>query len=95
VIVSSPSVPHPAQVRYAWQSNPEATLFNGAGLPAEPFRTDDWPGKTKDARPYWCSAALPAIADSVCLSFTMRPLLAKTLSHREGVWPVTNPLEDA
>ena len=52
VIVSSPSVPHPAQVRYAWQSNPEATLFNGAGLPAAPFRTDDWPGMTQNARPY-------------------------------------------
>ncbi|MFP5226425.1 MAG: sialate O-acetylesterase [Acidobacteriota bacterium] len=52
VIVSSPSVPHPAQVRYAWQSNPEATLFNGAGLPAAPFRTDDWPGITQNARPY-------------------------------------------
>ena len=52
VIVSSPSVPHPTQVRYAWQSNPEATLFNGAGLPAGPFRTDDWPEITQDARPY-------------------------------------------
>jgi sialate O-acetylesterase len=52
VIISSPSVPHPAQVRYVWQSNPEATLFNGAGLPAAPFRTDDWPGMTQNARPY-------------------------------------------
>lgn len=52
VIVSSPSVPHPTEVRYAWQSNPEATLFNGAGLPAGPFRTDDWPGITQNARPY-------------------------------------------
>jgi sialate O-acetylesterase len=40
VIVSSPSVPQPKQARYAWQSNPMATLFNGAGLPAVPFRTD-------------------------------------------------------
>jgi sialate O-acetylesterase len=46
VIVSSPSVPDPKAVRYAWQSNPVATLFNGAGLPAVPFRTDDWPGIT-------------------------------------------------
>jgi sialate O-acetylesterase len=46
VIVSSPSVPDPKVVRYAWQSNPAATLFNGAGLPAAPFRTDDWPGVT-------------------------------------------------
>ena len=52
VIVSSPAVPHPTQVRYAWQSNPAATLFNGAGLPAAPFRTDNWPGKTESARPY-------------------------------------------
>ena len=52
VVVSSPSVPNPTQVRYAWQSNPAATLFNGAGLPAAPFRTDNWPGKTEGARPY-------------------------------------------
>jgi sialate O-acetylesterase len=47
VIVSSKSVPNPKAVRYAWQSNPLATLFNGAGLPAAPFRTDDWPGVTQ------------------------------------------------
>jgi len=33
-------------VRYAWADNPEATLGNGEGLPASPFRTDDWPGLT-------------------------------------------------
>jgi sialate O-acetylesterase len=52
VIVSSPAVPHPRQVRYAWQSNPPATLFNRAGLPAGPFRTDRWPLITQGARPY-------------------------------------------
>ena len=52
VIVSSPSVPNPKEVRYAWQSNPAATLFNGAGLPAAPFRTDNWPGITEAHRPY-------------------------------------------
>jgi sialate O-acetylesterase len=52
VVVSSPAVPHPTQVRYAWQSNPAATLFNGAGLPAAPFRTDNWPGETEGHRPY-------------------------------------------
>lgn len=45
VTVSSPDVPEPVAVRYAWQSNPTATLFNGVGLPAAPFRTDDWPEK--------------------------------------------------
>jgi sialate O-acetylesterase len=52
VVVSSPSVPNPKEVRYAWQSNPAATLSNGAGLPAAPFRTDTWPLKTESARPY-------------------------------------------
>jgi sialate O-acetylesterase len=52
VVVSSASVPDPKEVRYAWQSNPLATLFNGAGLPAAPFRSDNWPGLTDSARPY-------------------------------------------
>jgi sialate O-acetylesterase len=52
IVVSSPSVPNPKEVRYAWQSNPAATLFNGAGLPAVPFRTDSWPGITENQRPY-------------------------------------------
>jgi sialate O-acetylesterase len=52
VVVSSPSVPNPKEVRYAWQSNPAATLFNGAGLPVGPFRTDNWPGITEGQKPY-------------------------------------------
>jgi hypothetical protein len=42
VIVSSPEVKAPVAVRYAWADNPVAPLTNGAGLPASPFRTDDW-----------------------------------------------------
>jgi len=52
IVVSSASVSNPKEVRYAWQSNPLATLFNGAGLPAAPFRTDNWPGITESQRPY-------------------------------------------
>jgi sialate O-acetylesterase len=33
--------------RYAWQAYPVATLYNRAGLPTVPFRTDDWPGITE------------------------------------------------
>ncbi|HSJ01223.1 MAG TPA: sialate O-acetylesterase, partial [Verrucomicrobium sp.] len=43
VVVSSAEVPQPAAVRYAWKDWPEANLYNLAGLPAAPFRTDDWP----------------------------------------------------
>jgi sialate O-acetylesterase len=42
VVVSSPDVKRPAAVRYGWADNPEVNLYNGAGLPASPFRTDDW-----------------------------------------------------
>ena len=52
IVLSSSSVPNPKEVRYAWQSNPAATLFNAAGLPAAPFRTDTWPGITEGHRPY-------------------------------------------
>jgi sialate O-acetylesterase len=52
VLVSSPAVPNPVAVRYAWQANPAATLYNGAGLPAAPFRTDDWPLSTANAKPW-------------------------------------------
>lgn len=48
VVVSSPEVPHPVAVRYAWADNPECNLVNGKGLPASPFRTDQWPGITVD-----------------------------------------------
>ena len=43
VVVSSPKVPQPVAVRYAWADNPEGcSLSNSVGLPAAPFRTDGW-----------------------------------------------------
>jgi sialate O-acetylesterase len=42
-IVVSAAVPKPVAVRYAWADNPDCNLVNGAGLPASPFRSDDWP----------------------------------------------------
>jgi len=43
VVVSSPQVPAPVAVRYAFADNPACNLENAAGLPASPFRTDQWP----------------------------------------------------
>jgi sialate O-acetylesterase len=43
VVVSSPEVKKPVAVRYAWADNPACNLYNREGLPASPFRTDDWP----------------------------------------------------
>lgn len=47
IVVSSPTVAEPVAVRYAWASNPICNLYNKAGLPASPFRTDTWPGITQ------------------------------------------------
>lgn len=46
VVVRSDAVPQPVAVRYAWSSYPVCNLVNAAGLPAHPFRTDDFPGTT-------------------------------------------------
>ena len=41
--VSSAEVAEPKAVRYAWKNMPDGNLWNKDGLPASPFRTDDWP----------------------------------------------------
>lgn len=46
VIVRHPAISVPVAVRYAWETQPTLTLENGAGLPAAPFRTDNWAGVT-------------------------------------------------
>jgi len=44
VVVSSKDVPSPVAVRYAFRANPmgDCNLYNKEGLPASPFRSDDW-----------------------------------------------------
>lgn len=42
VLVSHPEIANPIAVRYAWDNYPFCNLYNGAGLPASPFRTDEW-----------------------------------------------------
>ena len=43
VVVSAEGVAKPVAVRYGWSHDAEPNLANKAGLPASPFRTDDWP----------------------------------------------------
>jgi len=46
IIVSSPKIRKPVAVRYAWAINPVCNVYNNAGFPLSPFRTDKWPGIT-------------------------------------------------
>lgn len=46
LVVSSRDVANPVAVRYGWSINPDCNLYNGVGLPASPFRTDQWKGLT-------------------------------------------------
>jgi sialate O-acetylesterase len=47
VVVYADEVGDPVAVRYGWADNPhDLNLYNSEGLPANPFRTDDWPGVT-------------------------------------------------
>lgn len=43
VVVSSPQVAKPVAVRYGWANCPVVNFWNKDGLPASPFRTDDFP----------------------------------------------------
>ena len=53
VIVRSDDVPDPVAVRYGWAMNPVCNLYNREGLPASPFRTDDWPGITVNNKQFY------------------------------------------
>ena len=47
IVVYSDKVTNPVAVRYAWADNPVCNLINSEGLPAVPFRTDNWKGITQ------------------------------------------------
>jgi sialate O-acetylesterase len=47
VVVTCDEVAKPVAVRYGWANHPECNLYNKAGLPASPFRTDSFPGITQ------------------------------------------------
>jgi sialate O-acetylesterase len=50
IVVWSDKVPAPVAVRYGWAMNPTCNLYNKAGFPASPFRTDDFPATTLNGK---------------------------------------------
>jgi sialate O-acetylesterase len=53
VVLESDAVPEPVAVRYGWAGHPRVNLYNRAGWPALPFRTDDWPLLSQDTHGPW------------------------------------------
>src|SRR5262249_24362316 len=47
ISLSAPTVEKPVAIRCGWANSPVVNLWNRAGLPASPFRTDTFPGVTK------------------------------------------------
>lgn len=47
VIVSCDQVPEPVAVRYGWANHPVCNLFSTLGVPASPFRSDEFPLTTQ------------------------------------------------
>ena len=73
VVVSADDVPNPLAIRYDWQECPQGNLANKDGLPAPPFRTDDW----DDARPPHYTAQA-AGSDSACRTYRVDTLACRT-----------------
>nr|WP_294899028.1 sialate O-acetylesterase [uncultured Pedobacter sp.] len=50
IVVESPKVISPKAVRFAWKNVPHPNLYNSAGLPTSPFKTDNWKWETQDVK---------------------------------------------
>jgi sialate O-acetylesterase len=93
VVVRSDKVPQPAAARYGWADNPVCNLCNKEGLPASPFRTDDWPEMSypwtpellKDLNPEPAAVSIAYRADKVTLD--------GDLSEWTGVRPMPMPYD--
>jgi sialate O-acetylesterase len=48
IVLWNDEIREPTAVRYAWADNPVCNLFNVEGLPALPFRTDDWEQRARE-----------------------------------------------
>ena len=78
VIISSKAVDHPVAVRYAWADFPVYNLVNHAGLPAFPFRSDDW-------------RARPAFRNAVVNRYNAKQLRVAFAIFGEDSWDRTRP----
>jgi sialate O-acetylesterase len=89
VIVRVPIGLQPVAVRYAWSDIPQASLKNRDGLPASPFRTDDWSGVTAGAT--WRAVPLRAGVSSSSRDARVAPDAATTHEPQAVAQPPGQP----
>ena len=80
LVVAAPTVKEPVAVRYAWEPDPAAVLSNAEGLPAAPFRSDDWP-----------TLKVACIGDSITFGLGAKP---ETESYPARLAAAAGPLFD-
>ncbi|MEZ0256614.1 MAG: alpha/beta hydrolase fold domain-containing protein [Chthoniobacter sp.] len=83
VIVWSDAIAKPMAVRYSWAANPKGNLVNAAGLPASPFRTDDWEEPAKPVAPAKNAVAAPA---------TLTPVVAAPANYAAQLSASVQPM---
>jgi len=88
VFVSSSKVPNPVAVRYGWADDPDISLYNSAGLPAPPFRTDDWGPLSKERLVLcrWGLNAQPKPIHPFAHSRSMKPNLSRERRNFAALW---------
>jgi sialate O-acetylesterase len=75
--VSSPQVPQPVAIRYAWADNPVCNVYSAEGLPLTPFRTDHFPMITDPANPNGLEAQAAKRAEEIKATLQKRAELQK------------------
>jgi sialate O-acetylesterase len=95
VVVSSPEVKRPVAVRYAWAMNPSQRnlLYNNEGLPASPFRTDDWPLFDPDAE--LVEVTKPQKPDGYQSTDWQRPVMSAVEDIEDGSRSTPSPQSPA
>ena len=82
--VSSPQVPQPVAVRYAWADNPVCNVYSAEGLPLTPFRTDDFPMITDNANPNGLEAQAAKRQEEIKAAMQRRAEAAKSRAAKKA-----------
>jgi sialate O-acetylesterase len=105
IVLANSAVERPVVVRYAWADDPDANLENANGLPASPFRSDDWDHSlmrrvtSESAKPVfgkdgWSAPINPALPNVLILGDSISIGYTREVRHLlQGRANVVRPVE--